>query len=416
MGSGQPEVGLTCTGDRSHDLSHMVFVDDDRLVLESLRRILRRRSQAWTMDFCKSAQEALDLLERRRIDVLMTDLGMPGMDGIELLRRVQESHPRVVRLVFSGRTDDATAAHVLSVAHQSISKPSEPARLFEVLERACKLSEILSRDDIRVLGGGLERPPAQPEFRSALTTALSLPDASTRNVAAIIEQDTAMTARVLHLVNSAFFGLGGRASSVHQAVCDLGPSTIQMLILAAEIFGAFQLSEPVPGFSLPELDRRSAHAGRIAYRLLEARSQSKAESAVIAAILCDVGQLVLAAQQPEYFAGVIAEARQRRCAIQEVELERTNVTHAEVGAYLLGVWGLRLTIAESVAFHHTPSQADEPQFDIVGAVHVASALADEMNPTVPNQATPYIDVDYLERVGETESLGRWREVAQATVS
>jgi HD-like signal output (HDOD) protein len=96
----------------------------------------------------------------------------------------------------------------------------------------------------------------------------------------------------------------------------------------------------------------------------------------------------------------------------QAEREAFGFTHAEVGAYLLGLWGLPATIVEAVAFHHRPSALTLAGFELVVAVHIASVLADEIMP-VPGISEPLrFDHGLTEEIGLATSLPRWKEIAE----
>jgi YesN/AraC family two-component response regulator len=124
-------------------VKRLLFVDDDRHVLEGLRRLLRSRRHEWDMVFATSGSDALVALEQQPAHVVVSDLRMPGMDGGELMRAVQERWPETVRIVLSGQADKADLGAVLPVVHEFLHKPCDP----EVLEAA--LDNAVSRADER---------------------------------------------------------------------------------------------------------------------------------------------------------------------------------------------------------------------------------------------------------------------------
>ena len=125
-------------------------------------------------------------------------------------------------------------------------------------------------------------------------------------------------------------------------------------------------------------------------------------------MLHDIGKLVLWARRPEVYAGVVQAARALGKALYEVEVERLGVSHAEIGAYLLGLWGLPYPIVEAVASHHGPARVpDQSGFGSVGGVHVGQSLAGEL----AAHETSVIDREYLHELGVLDELPQWDALA-----
>ncbi len=119
----------------------VLFVDDELNVLEGLRTRLHRQRSKWEMVFVQSGREALERLAQGDVDVLVTDMRMPEMDGVTLLKRAQEEYPRVVRIVLSGHAELEAALRAIHVAHQFLSKPCEAGVIENVVERAVLLAD-----------------------------------------------------------------------------------------------------------------------------------------------------------------------------------------------------------------------------------------------------------------------------------
>ncbi len=134
----------------------ILFVDDDELLLRSIDRVLRRHAQqaSWELHFISDGDAALELLQQKPFDVVLADAHMPRMSGTSLLRRIQESHPGIVRILLSGHTGLDVLRTALPVAHQFIAKPCDAQLLKTTLENACGLRGILKRPELQALVGG----------------------------------------------------------------------------------------------------------------------------------------------------------------------------------------------------------------------------------------------------------------------
>jgi HD-like signal output (HDOD) protein len=384
---------------------HCLFVDDDLNALEGLRRQLRGERERWEMRFVTGAERALVALAEAPCDVIVSGMRMQGMDGPALLARVREAYPAVVRIVLSGGGDLPTALRAVPVAHCYLTKPCEPAALRDAIERARALHDLLADPALRAVAGEIGTLPSLPAVYGALTDALVDPDVSTTTLARIVERDVAMCAKVLQLVNSGFFA-ARRVAGVQAGIALLGTAMLRALVLSAEVFGAATV--PVPGFSLRALQQHALLTAAIASRLVP--RGPRAEEAFLAAMLHDVGQIVLATRAREEFAHDLAHAGATGQPLTTVEAAHRGVTHAEVGAYLLGLWNLPYPVVEAVAHHHAPQRVGPCGLDLVAAVHVADQLAHEQ--TEPGRAAG-LDPAYLEALGVAAELPEWRALAAA---
>jgi HD-like signal output (HDOD) protein/CheY-like chemotaxis protein len=393
-------------------MRRVLFVDDEPRILEGLRRMLRAQRQEWEMAFAPGGEAALALMEASPFDVIVSDMRMPGMDGAKLLARVRELHPQVVRIVLSGHTSLSTALRAVPVAHQFLAKPCDAGTLRVAVERACHLKGLLSDDSIRRTVGALRDLPSLPRTYDALTQALADPDTPLQKIARIVEQDVGISAKILQLVNSAFFGIANSITSIQHAVIYLGINTLRSLTLSLEIFRVFEPKTALPGFSLEGLERHARLAAHVAARLPVPKHL--AEIPMVAAMLHDVGKLILAWKLPERFKELLAEAEKEHCPLYEVEEREYGFSHAEIGAYLLGLWGLPYILVEAVALHHRPNRVPHEYFDAVAAVYVANLLAHELeapSSEVPLESGLEANQAVLAALGVEKDLPAWRAKA-----
>lgn len=390
-------------------MNRILFVDDESEVLDSLRDAFRRRRDVWSMVFADSAGAALAALEYESADVVVTDMQMPGMDGVKLLSLVRDVSPESIRIVLTGYASAKSVACASTTAHRLLAKPCDIDELSSVLERSCALRE-LNRQAALYRSATAAVLPSCPglylELAAAIADAASTPD----GLAAIVERDTAMTAKVLQLANSAFFGVGRQISSVNDAIVLLGTNTLQSMVLAVEAFASLAPQRRIDGFSLDELQRHSTLVARLAGAFIPDRVER--QNAQTAGLLHDIGILVLAGDDPAEHERIIAVARRERLPLHVVERREHGVTHSELGAYLLSLWGLPLPVVEAVAYHEEPGRVPKSSLDAAGAVHIANALVREQTDCSAGYPTAeLLDQAYVGQLGVTEELARWRELA-----
>jgi len=162
------------------------------------------------------------------------------------------------------------------------------------------------------------------------------------------------------------------------------------------------------GVSLEALRDHALLTAGIARRIVSGYRRN-VDDATTAGLLHDIGKLVLAVEMPDHIRTATAAARESGRPLHVVEQELFGITHAEIGAYLLGVWGLPYPIVEAVANHHAPGRVPEPGLDALAAVHVADVLAHECDPEGRPHPAPSLDLTYVEAAGLTAQIPHWRE-------
>ena len=393
-------------------MKQLLFVDDESKLLDGLQRLLRPMRHEWNMTFVTSGAEALKALEQAPFDVIVSDMRMPGMDGAQLLTEVQQRHPQIIRIVLSGQSDQERIYQSIGATHQYLSKPCESEVLKAVVMRACALRDLLGNDSLRRLVTGMKQIPSQPTLYAEIRREAESKTASIGAIGAIISKDMGMTAKILQLVNSAYFGLRGTVSTAEQAVNLLDLDTVQALVLTVHVFSQFTATHD-SRFNMDRLWEVSMETGALARAIAKAEQASTlmTDQAYTAGLLHDVGILVLAANVMKQYDAMAKTAHDQGIPLWEVERQELGVTHADVGAYLLGLWGLGDPVIEAVAFHHHPSDCVGNTFSPLTAVHVANVLQEELSPRATGDVPSLIDVTYLDTLHLTDRLPHWREIA-----
>lgn len=356
-------------------MRRILFVDDEQKILDAIKRVVGRHHQPWDASFANGGEAALALLEHAPYDVIVSDMRMPGMDGVALLDAVRVKHPGVARIILTGYADLEASLRAVAVAHQYLIKPCDTKTLTMAVERACSLQSVLSSPTLIQILGSTRDLPCAPSAYIALQDALADSETTTETLAQIIEQDVGLSAKVLQISNSAFFGVAERSSTVRDAVNHLGANVIRRLLQAD---GAFRPSLPA-GFDVFPIDRFQDHA-HVVVRLVSTipLPGHLAEAAAEAALLHDVGELVLASRLPTAFRAAVENARKSQRPLYEAEEEQYGVSHAEVGAYLLSLWGFSAVVTEAVAHHHHPERIPHSGMDAVTAVYLADHIGHQL--------------------------------------
>ena len=277
----------------------------------------------------------------------------------------------------SGYSDPVQAVRLTSLAHQYVAKPCDGQQLENIIERCFNLQDLLSEEPLRKMVGRIGKLPAMPKTYGLLQTALAQPSVTAAEIGDIVTADAAIASKVLQITNSAFFRLRKPMVRIKDAVTYLGFATVRNLVLSAEIFSQWQAPK---GLSDVDPERLQTHAqcAAAACKAL-AGGRASPDDAWLAGLLHDIGYWILIQECPKELASALTLSRAEGVPLLECERRITGATHAEIGAYLLGLWGLPYAIVEAVALHHTPTAVTPHGYDLVGALAVSHALIDPAN-------------------------------------
>lgn len=389
----------------------VLFVDNDSNVVNGLKRIFREMREEADPVFVGSGSDALALLDSQEFDVVVSDMKMTGSSGSQFLEKVAAEHPQIVRIIFSGQTDREACVASAGPAHHFLSKPCDPELLFNAIRRARSLRNTISDPSVMKAVSRVRCLPSLPALYGRLLEILRVEGPSVAAVAEIVGRDLGMTTKVMQLVNSAFFGMPRRTDSLSNAISFLGIDTMKSLVLAAELFHAHQ---PSTGrFDLQGLLNHSLQTGRVAKDIAVSEGLGKRgeSNAMMAGILHDVGKLVLANEHKSSYDIALHLADKASSSACAIEKERFGASHAQIGAYLLALWGFEDEVVEAVAYHHDPLACCESSFSLLTVVHAANSLAHE-GETI-ERTDQALNAAYVEETGKTSAVQVWRNIQVA---
>jgi putative nucleotidyltransferase with HDIG domain len=389
----------------------ILFVDDEPMILKGIQRTLRKMRDVWDMTFTSSAAEALAVLDNNPMDVIISDMKMPEMDGSQLLAEVKQHHPHVVRLILSGHVEQETTIKSVQFAHQCLSKPCDVEVLKQTLTKLFALRDILSDNSIKKIVSQIESLPSLPTIYTEIIAEMHSDDPSIKKISEIIGRDVSMTAKILQVVNSVFFGLPQKIGNPKQAVMLLGLETVKSLVLSVKIFSEFS-QKKYSWFNIDAIFKHSISVSSYAKAIVryEKMDRDLINYSLMAGLLHDLGKLILATNFKDTYQQVLTESRNSDHKLWELEQETFGTSHAEIGAYLMGLWNLENPIIEAIAFHHCPAKSASNQMGLLTVVHVANALDHEEDfPENQESDLPYDD-EYIDQLGGTDRIAEWRQV------
>jgi HD-like signal output (HDOD) protein len=387
-------------------MKRILFVDDEENILNGLKRMLRPMRNEWEVEFALSAEAALELMEQQAFHVVVSDMRMPKHDGAYLLNAVRERYPDVARIILSGHAEQEMSIRSVAATHQFLAKPCDAETLRRTVERTCRLRDMMRSERLRGLISQIGQLPSVPEIFEEMSAEMGSEEPSLRNVAAIVARDIAMSAKILQLVNSAFFGLRRKVGSVEQAVSYLGMDVIRSLVLSQSAFRSLERGESA--VAAGTLWRFGQAVAAVARMIVKDAGGNRVmiDEAFQASMMIGLGKLILASSLPDEYASVVERVAAGE-AEADVERELFDATHGEVGGYLLGLWGLSDGIVEALAYYAAPGDMPVTDMQPVVAVHSAAAIVSEQQ----GDGTAIADTAWLERAGFADHLERWRQQA-----
>ncbi len=361
----------------------ILLVGDSASLPIALGSFIEGVGDGWTSQRVLDGHGAMATVAADPIDVVVVAPQLPDFDATTLLGQVRTLRPDTLRiaLIDAEQGRRPPPARLIGIAHRFLPAPLAPEWLIEAVASLDELRDRLDSERLRDAIGRIDKLPSPPHLYLSLTRALEQDeDAGSGDVARLVGADPAIAAKVLQLSNSAYYSNGRVVSDLRSAVTRLGLSTLRDLVLASEVFATPVLSSAERN----ALQQRALLAARLAASLLPA---SSADLGATAALLADIGLL-------------LPDVRNER---EDADSDDPRPGHAEAGAYLLGLWGLPMSIVEAVAFHRDPGHGGNRTFWITGAVHVALALI---------HGDP-LDEAWLARAGVLPRLPQWRDQANA---
>lgn len=383
----------------------ILFVDDDPMVLRGLQRSLFSLRHEWEMVFVESGPAALEAIDRTPFDAVVSDMRMPQMNGAELLNEVLRRHPGTARLVLSGHADKDLILQCVTAAHQFLTKPCDPEVLKDALRRALGDGEDAG---CRALLAKVSDLPILPARYLELKTLLEDPGLALASLTRVVERDTGLASRLLKLTNNAFFGLRRKVSSIEESIHILGVETLKALVRQQGFMD--QCPKQLPEvLDLASWSDRSLRIAQLARTLAEDLTPGMQDLAFGAGLLHKAGLVVMCAAEPDVMTDLLESRDETARPLWTREREAIGVDHAQVGAYLLGLWCLPEELVEAVRYHLYPSQTPR-RSGILAALHGACATLSGLAGFDGRPWHLVPDRAYLEAFSTPHPFPEWRRV------
>lgn len=371
-------------------------------------RDLHRLEPTWGLLFVPDATQAIAALHDEFYALILHASSAADPALTEALKKVSA---KTVRVVLCDTADRSEVARWSATGANPISQTTDAANLAANISRIARVQEWMADAGIKKLLALCKKLPAMPKLYAQVSKELSSPNGSIDVVAQLIAQDPVMTAKILQVVNSAFFALGRQVSEPSDAVMFLGAERTRSLILLAGVFTQFD-GVGCPGFMPEPIWNHSLQVGALArtITMAETKNAKLAEAAFTAGLVHDMGKLILAANVPAMCNSIEQLHKSKQLTQREAETQVLGTTHAELAACLLGTWALPLPVLEAVAWHHHPTRSSDKGFSLLTAVHAANVFAYELGCGSGTNALPEVfDHPYLLQIGLGDNRNEWRK-------
>lgn len=368
----------------------IAFVDDDKRILDGVRRMLHRRRKEWDMHFFESGSQLLNSMQSTQYDVIVSDIRMPVMNGAELLTKVREISPKTIRIVLSGYPNEELVLESIHATHQFIAKPADQETLISHIDRALQMQPILDSDNAKRVLGGIDSVPTLPAIYDELMVEVSSENMSIKRVAQIVSSDIGLSASILRVVNSAFFGLVREVNSLEEAASILGIDMIKNLALMTKVFSSFTVPEHNMA-ALESLNRFSQRVGILAAILAKQANFSQAirNHCQIAGMMSGLGELLV-------LSDTVPPSNEK------------PLPSPLLASYLLSLWSLPLPIIEAVRWHQCPSASGISGPSPLAVVHTAwSLLNAHENSQDISAEPPILDSGFLKDSASQSVVDDW---------
>ncbi len=329
--------------------------------------------------------------------------------------RAMALQPQAVRILLQGMPLNVTQmSHALDLVHRVFGEECSMQEIVAGTEYLIRVNRLIFKQKTRDYVLSLGQLPSPPQVYQELNQVLGSERSNASHIGAVIGKDPALAAKVLKVVNSAYFRLDRQISSIREAVTLLGIRMLRTLSLSGHLVSLYPEHRNWSYFSFERINQRAVQVGHLAQQICHEMNTSQAtqDQALVAGLLHDLGLLVFASQDPQSYRKVMVMSAQKNTPLCVVEKKMLGLFHGEVAAFLLAQWKLPAAIVEAVLLHHTPQLSASEDFTPLAAVHIADALLPQAETEIGANLANSLSLDYLKRLGVSDRLPHWQASAK----
>lgn len=353
-------------------LEKILFVDDEVQILKAFRRLFMDTD--YEIITAQSGEEALNILEEEEVNIIVSDMKMPNMTGYELLSKVKEKYPNIVRIILSGFSDERIVFDALqkNIAKLYILKPWENTSFINTLEKVFQIENVLKNNNVlKLINNAEELPTIKGSYQKIINTIDN--EQEIYKIVESIECDYSIASKLLHIANSSYYGI--KTGSVKRVVSYLGVDNIRNIVITSAFIDGFGF-DPNYNEKVALLWKQSFVSNRI-FNIIynEFLNRKTPETAMTAGLLSNVGIIFLIHSFKEKYMEIFDRINETGENITEIENKAFGTNHQEIGGYLLRWWDIPLPVVEAALYHHNPLDENIINKEIVLVVHIAEKYA-----------------------------------------
>lgn len=360
------------------DFLNILLVDDEPKVINGLERNLSITEDGWDINVAYSGQEALELLDEEPVDIIVSDLRMPEMDGSQFLERAKVQCPNSIRFILSGYADQDLMLKATGVAHRYLTKPCDSQELIDAIRQVFETRSLMANEEIAHYVNDTGELHADNKALQQILDLTNDPESDLDELARLIESQPTVHASILHVANTAFFGAGGQVETVNEAMQTLGLEFLRSLAILELSKSRLELPPDLMVLAETVLNHcvETSLFARQMKPLLEKANMLQTLTSLC--LLHDLGKLVFLIHEKENYAELWKQSAAQKTPLWKLEQEAYGCDHAGIGAYLFDLWGLPEALIRGVAWHHKPLKVVKDSFCPVSLLHMANYAAHEI--------------------------------------
>ena len=381
-------------------IGSVLFVDDEKKILRSLKRSFFRES--FKTFFASGGNDAIEIIRKNEIDIIVTDVRMPDMTGLELLKIIKNRYPFIHRVILSGFVEEQSVINALNsgLATTYFAKPWDDKVLKEKILHLFKIRKYLKGTNLLKLLGLIDNFPTLPSLYHEFTEALEK-DKNIGYIVKIIQRDVAAASKILKVANSAFYG-GKRVQNLKKAAVKIGLQAVKNIFLTLSVVNSMQWDD----YQIKKLEAIFSHSSlvnKFVKHIYEKKYNKMLPANYSAAgIVHDIGKIIILQYFTDTYRKIEKELNNNTTkSFYDIELElgREGKTHCEIGAYFMNNWNFPQVLVEVSLFHHSPEFASKHNKDLIKLVNLADRLIDTVQ---RNDIEAEVDYDNFEDFGFTK--------------
>jgi HD-like signal output (HDOD) protein len=354
-------------------VKRILFVDDETQILKSITRLFM--DTEYEVLTVESGAEALTFLEAEQVDVIVSDMKMPKMDGYELLSQVKKRFPKIVRIILSGFSNERVVFDALkkNIAKLYILKPWENIVLINTIEKVFQIENVLRNNEkvLKLINNAEELPTIKTSYGRIINVIEN--DQEVYKIVEAIECDNSIAIKILHIVNSSYYSV--KTGSINRAVAYLGLDNIKNIVITSAFIDGLNFSNK-ENKRLEQLWRHGFIANRIISIIYNEFLYKKIpETEMNAGLLSNVGIIFMIHSSHDKYMEMFEEVEKNNGNLIEFENKAFGTNHQEIGGYLIQWWDIPLPIVEVALYHHDPFNNNVINRQIVFVAHIAEKYA-----------------------------------------